>query len=289
MKTSAFVRQRRHTLYFLDEIRIYSPVFIDTEIDMSSVKAHRDAAQEQGQHVSLTAYVVYAAARALAAHPEANIALRGRLMPRVARYQTVNVKLTLDKTIGGQRVVLATVIQAADTAGLATIQQQIDHFRQGDPDQMPEWNALRLLHRLPWPIGRLIFSQVMRSLRQRPLRVGNLAITSLGHRPVDGFQSVGGPTITLGVGRVLERPTARDGQIIVAPIMRLSLAFDHRAIDGAETADLLSDIKAGLENFTEGPTSLADAPSGIVTAESRISTSALWLLASIFRNGAVVT
>jgi pyruvate/2-oxoglutarate dehydrogenase complex dihydrolipoamide acyltransferase (E2) component len=259
MKTAAIPRQRRHTLYFLKEIRVFSPVFIDTEIDMSSVQRHRRAEREGGQHVSLVAYVVYAAARGLAAHPEANVALRGRLMPRVIRSQGVNAKLTMDKTIGGQRAVLATVIPNADTAGLATVQQQIDHFRKGDPDRMPEWSAARLLHRMPWPLGRVVFRL---AVRLRPLLPGTLAITSLGHRPVDGFQSVGGTTVTLGVGRVLERPVARDGQVIIAPVMRLSLAFDHRAIDGAEAADLLADIKAGLEDFASGPTSPADARDG---------------------------
>jgi pyruvate/2-oxoglutarate dehydrogenase complex dihydrolipoamide acyltransferase (E2) component len=269
MKTAAIVRQRRHTLYFLKEIRVFSPVFIDTEIDMSSVQRHRRAEREAGQHFSLVAYVVYAAARALAAHPEANVALRGRLMPRVLRSQVVNAKLAMDKTIGGQRAVLATVIPNADTAGLATIQQQIDHFREGDPDRMPEWSAARLLHRMPWPLGRVVFGL---AVRLRPLLLGTLAITSLGHRPVDGFQSVGGTTVTLGVGRVLERPVARDGQVVVAPVMRLSLAFDHRAIDGAEAADLLADIKAGLEDFASVPTSSADARdgarNGTVTKES---------------------
>jgi hypothetical protein len=54
--------------------------------------------------------------------------------------------------------------------------------------------------------------------------------------------------------------------------MRLSLAFDHRAIDGAEAADLLADIKAGLEDFASVPTSSADARdgalNGTVTKES---------------------
>jgi pyruvate/2-oxoglutarate dehydrogenase complex dihydrolipoamide acyltransferase (E2) component len=261
MKTFAFPRQRRHTLYFLDEIRSISPVFIDTEIDMSSVQEHRRAEREGGQRISVVTYVVDAAARALTAHPQANVGLRGRLNPRVARYQVVNVKVTLDKTVGGQRVVLATVIPSADTAGLATIQRQIDHFKQGDPDRMPEFSAARLLHRLPWPIGRVAFSLVARSLRRRHVLLGTLAVTSLGHGPVDGFQSVGGTTVTLGVGRVLERPVARDGQVVVAPIMRLSLAFDHRAIDGAEAADLLSDIKDGLENFAAGSASSIDARS----------------------------
>ncbi|MDW6056962.1 2-oxo acid dehydrogenase subunit E2 [Streptomyces sp. FXJ1.4098] len=38
----------------------------------------------------------------------------------------------------------------------------------------------------------------------------------------------------------------------IAKVMRLSLAFDHRVIDGAEAADVLTDIKDGLETFDGG-------------------------------------
>jgi pyruvate/2-oxoglutarate dehydrogenase complex dihydrolipoamide acyltransferase (E2) component len=41
----------------------------------------------------------------------------------------------------------------------------------------------------------------------------------------------------------------RDGALAVAPLMRLSLAFDHRVIDGAEAADVLTEIKDGLEGY----------------------------------------
>jgi pyruvate/2-oxoglutarate dehydrogenase complex dihydrolipoamide acyltransferase (E2) component len=94
---------------------------------------------------------------------------------------------------------------------------------------------------------------VARSPRRRTDVLGTLAVTSLGHRPVDGFHSNGGTTITLGVGRVLDRPVVRGAEIVSAPVMRLSLAFDHRVIDGAEAADVLGDLVAALEDFSGDP------------------------------------
>jgi pyruvate/2-oxoglutarate dehydrogenase complex dihydrolipoamide acyltransferase (E2) component len=40
----------------------------------------------------------------------------------------------------------------------------------------------------------------------------------------------------------------REGRIVVAPVLRLSLAFDHRVIDGAEAADVLTEVKEALES-----------------------------------------
>jgi pyruvate/2-oxoglutarate dehydrogenase complex dihydrolipoamide acyltransferase (E2) component len=196
-------------------------------------------------------YVLHAAARVLAAHPEANAAMRGRIRPRVAHYPDVNGKITLDKTLNGQRVVLSTVLHGLQDATLPDIQTALEHFRDGDPATMPEFAATRMLQRLPWPLAPALFRLGVRPLARRSTMMGTFAVTSLSHRPVDGFYSVGGTTITLGLGQVAERPVARAGRVVVAPTMRLSLTFDHRVIDGAEAADILTEIRDGLQTMTE--------------------------------------
>ncbi|WP_432969504.1 2-oxo acid dehydrogenase subunit E2 [Dactylosporangium sp. CA-233914] len=246
MTISPVTRARRHTLFFLREIRAFAPVFLDTDIDMTAVRAHRSAARTAGEHFSVVAYILQVAGRVLAAHPEANAAVHGRKM---ARYPEVSGKLTLDKELDGRRVVLACVLRDLDTATLPRIQQQIDHHRRGDPHDMPEFAAVRRLHRAPWPLAAAVFRLGFRPLRRRAALFGTFAVTSLGHRPVDGFYSVGGTAITLGVGQIADRPVAVDGRVAVAPVMRLSLTFDHRVIDGAEAADILAEIKHGLETY----------------------------------------
>jgi pyruvate/2-oxoglutarate dehydrogenase complex dihydrolipoamide acyltransferase (E2) component len=236
--------QRRHTLYFLREMRSFAPVFLDTEVDMSEAKAART-----GNRWSTVTCVLYVAARVLAGHPEANAAVLDGIKPRIARYPGVHGKVTLDKTLDGHRIVLAAVLRDLDHASLDDIQRQLEHFRDGDPATMPEFAALRKLHSVRWPGAYRAFRKVVRPLDRRSMIWGTFAVTSLGHRPVDSFHSVGGTTITLGLGQVTDRPVARGGKVVIAPVMRLSLAFDHRVIDGAEAADVLGELKHGLEHF----------------------------------------
>jgi pyruvate/2-oxoglutarate dehydrogenase complex dihydrolipoamide acyltransferase (E2) component len=245
--------ERRHTLFFLHEVRAFAPVFIDTEVDMTTVLACQAAAGRQGTRYSVVSYVLWSVGRVLAEHPEANAAIRGRLRPRVLRHSTVNAKVALDKTMGGQRVALSAVLRDIQRATLDDIQRQVAHYRDGDPERMPEFAAVRRLHRRPWLSGLRRFRKVARPLGKRAYVFGTVAVTSLGHRPVDGFHSVGGTTITLGLGRVVDRPVVRAGEITVAPVMRLNLAFDHRVIDGAEAADVLAALKQSLESFTAEP------------------------------------
>lgn len=273
MNVEPAARERRHTLHFLEQARAFSPVFLDTEVDMTAVVAHRAAAKEAGARYSVVAYVLYAAARALAAHPEANAAIQRGRTARIARYGSVNGKLALDKTVNGRRVVLSAVLPSLQQAGLAEIQRKVDRYRDADPATLPEFAGVRMLHRLPFGVGARVFRAGMRSLRRRPGMMGTFAVSSLGHRPVDSFHSVGGTTVTFGVGRIVDRPVVVGGagsggeggagasRVGVAPVMRLSLSFDHRVIDGAEAADVLADVKDALERF--------DAPVGPAAAAGR--------------------
>ena len=54
-------------------------------------------------------------------------------------------------------------------------------------------------------------------------------------------------TGVLGMHNIVERPIAREGQVVIRPIMYLALSYDHRIIDGKEAVSFLKTIKDCLE------------------------------------------
>jgi pyruvate dehydrogenase E2 component (dihydrolipoamide acetyltransferase) len=52
----------------------------------------------------------------------------------------------------------------------------------------------------------------------------------------------------LGLGKIDDRPVVRNGQIVIRKMMPLSLAFDHRVIDGVEAGRFLGVVIRHLEN-----------------------------------------
>ncbi|MEW9677473.1 dihydrolipoamide acetyltransferase family protein [Lentibacillus sp. L22] len=52
----------------------------------------------------------------------------------------------------------------------------------------------------------------------------------------------------LGIGRIAEKPVVRDGEVVVAPVLALSLSFDHRVIDGATAQLAMNQIKRLLND-----------------------------------------
>lgn len=83
------------------------------------------------------------------------------------------------------------------------------------------------------------------------LKGATFTVTNLGSFGIEGFTPVLNPPQTgiLGVNTVVMRAKEENGQIIYYPAIGLSLTFDHRALDGADAARFLQDLKKWLENF----------------------------------------
>jgi len=56
----------------------------------------------------------------------------------------------------------------------------------------------------------------------------------------------------LGMHAIQDRPVARDGQVVIRPMMYLALSYDHCIIDGREAVSFLKKIKEYLENVDDG-------------------------------------
>ncbi|WP_434597772.1 2-oxo acid dehydrogenase subunit E2 [Streptomyces sp. A5-4] len=255
--TTRTERRRRHTLYFLEWSANQRPVHLDTDIDMTRIQAHRAAARAQGVHYSVVGYLLHSAGRTLARYPEANAVMApgwpGLLRPpRTVRFDGVTAKLALDRPVEGERTVLSALVPEVQTASLREIQQHIDRYRGEQAAELPEFKGVRMLGKLPVLLGRAAFAAALRDPRKRPGIFGTVSVSSLGHRSVDGFHSSGGTAVTLCAGRVTDRAVVRDGRVVPAPMMRLGLTFDHRVIDGAVAADVLSDLRYSMEDFDDG-------------------------------------
>lgn len=78
---------------------------------------------------------------------------------------------------------------------------------------------------------------------------GTFTISNLGMFGVEQFTAVLNPpqVAILAVGAVKEEPVVTDGELEIAPILRMMLTCDHRAIDGADGAQFLQTLVALIE------------------------------------------
>ena len=52
----------------------------------------------------------------------------------------------------------------------------------------------------------------------------------------------------LGLHRIEDRPVARNGEVVIRPMMYIALTYDHRLIDGREAVTALKIIKEAIED-----------------------------------------
>jgi pyruvate dehydrogenase E2 component (dihydrolipoyllysine-residue acetyltransferase) len=79
---------------------------------------------------------------------------------------------------------------------------------------------------------------------------GTFTISNLGMFGVEQFVAVLNPpqAAILAVGAAVDTPVARDGAVVVRPMLTMTLTVDHRAVDGAEAADFLRTVKQLVED-----------------------------------------
>jgi len=56
-----------------------------------------------------------------------------------------------------------------------------------------------------------------------------------------------GTTAILSVGRAQQKPIVADGELVIAPVMPLSLSYDHRVIDGGLGRRFMAEVMENLE------------------------------------------
>ena len=184
---------------------------ITMEVDMSNAVKLRERV-----HVSYTDMLVKTVAKASAEHPIMNSTLE---KGKIKVFADINVGVA----VATERGLIVPVIHNADKKTLEDIalvsKELIEKAKQG-------------------------------RLTKEELTGGTFTITNLGMYGVDVFTPIVNPpeTAILGVGRVVERPVVEDKKMVVRPVMRLSLTFDHRVVDGAPAAQFLQKIKNFLEN-----------------------------------------
>lgn len=187
--------------------------FIIVDVDMTNAVKLRNKGQ-----ASYTATLIYAVARALREHPTVNSTLADG---KIQVFEDINIGVAVSTEKG----LVVPVVQNADKKQLAEISSELQ-------DLIEKARSARLL--------------------KEQLTGGTFTLTNLGMYGVDMFLPIINPpeAAILAAGRTVEKPVVADSherEIVVKPMMRLTLAYDHRVIDGAPASEFLRRTKEIIE------------------------------------------
>lgn len=89
-----------------------------------------------------------------------------------------------------------------------------------------------------------------KKLQPSEMEGSTFTVSNLGMFGITEFTSIINQpnSAILSVGAIIQKPVVRDGQIVVGHTMKVTLACDHRTVDGATGADFLQTLRTFLEN-----------------------------------------
>lgn len=191
------------------------------EVDMSGImtlrKQHQDAFTERyGIKLGFMSFFVKAAIDALVAFPAINAEIQGN---EIVYHNYYDIGIA----IGGGKGLVVPVLRNAERMGFAEIELAIGDFaKRAQNGQLS-----------PQELTGGTFTISNGGV------YGSLLSTPIVNPPQSGV---------LGMHAIQDRPVARDGQVVIRPMMYLAMTYDHRIVDGREAVSFLKRIKDCIEN-----------------------------------------
>ncbi len=187
------------------------------EVDVTELVAHRkkfkERASEKGIKLTYLPYVVKALVSTLKEFPEFNRSFEDATSEIIQKHY-YNIGIAADTEKG----LLVPVIKHADRKSIFSISAEINELATKARD------------------GKLA---------PHEMKGASCSITNIGSAGGQWFTPViNHPEVAiLGIGRISEKPIIKNGEIVAAPVLALSLSFDHRMIDGATAQYALNHLK----------------------------------------------
>lgn len=196
--------------------------------------------------VSWTGFVIATVARTIAAHPEVNARRVGN---RVLYFERVDVGATVEREVRGERVLTAVTIRDADHKSCSRISEELHQAKLGLIEE-PTSGLLSVVARLPGPVRRKVMQGGARIPRVAATFQPAVGVTSLGMFSHGGGWGIPFAPLTLivTVSGIVDRPAVRNGQVVVRPMMPLTLTFDHAVVDGAPAARFAGTLRELTES-----------------------------------------
>ena len=190
------------------------------EVDMSAVADLRKTWGEafQRKHevkLGLMSFFVKAAAAALHAFPQVNAEVRG---DDIVYRNYCDIGIAVSSGHG----LVVPILRSAERMGFAEIEKAITEFARRAND-----NTLK-----PEDLDGGTFTITNGGV------FGSLVSTPIVNPPQSAI---------LGLHAIQDRPVARDGQVVIRPMMYVALTYDHRIIDGREAVLFLHRVKDAIE------------------------------------------
>ena len=193
--------------------------FLRSTVDMTRSLAARkrvnDLLESAGEKISINDFILKATAAALERHPEANAQWLGDAIRR-------HYRVHLGVAVAVEDGLITPVVRDANRKGLVQISREVRELAARGKEKR---------------------------LQPEEYTGSTFSVSNLGMFGIHEFTGVINPPEAgiLAVGGIEETPVVEAGDVVVRPLMKVTMSCDHRVIDGATGARFLQTLKEMLE------------------------------------------
>ena len=190
--------------------------YLNIEVDMDNVIAARKQINEIAESkISFNDIIVKAVAMALRKHPQVNSTWTDKEM---ILHGDIHIGVAVAVPDG----LVVPVVRNADHKSLSQISEEVKDLATRSRD---------------------------RKIKANEMEGSTFTVSNLGSYGIESFTSIINQpnSCILSVGAIVEKPVVKSGQIVVGNRMKLSMACDHRTVDGATGSLYLQTLKQYLE------------------------------------------
>jgi len=202
----------------LGESKFTAPhYYLNIEVSMDNAKESRVQINAlPDTKISFNDMVVKACAMALRKHPQVNTTWNGD----TTRY---NHHISIGVAVAVEDGLVVPVLKFTDQMGLSQIGTAVKD---------------------------LAGKARNKKLTPAEMEGSTFTVSNLGMFGIESFTSIINQpnSAILSVGAIIEKPVVKEGQIVVGSTMKLTLACDHRTVDGATAAQFLQTLRSFIEN-----------------------------------------
>lgn len=189
-------------------------LFMEVNMD-AAIEARKSMNTLPDVKISFNDMVIKAAAMALKKHPQINSSWKG---DSILHHGAINIGVAVAIPDG----LVVPVVKNADQKSFSQISAEVKD---------------------------LAGKAKGKGLKVNEMEGSTFSISNLGMFGIESFTSIINQpnSCILSVGAIIEKPVVKNGQIVVGNTMKLSMACDHRVVDGATGAEFLQTLKQYLE------------------------------------------
>jgi len=218
--------------------REQSNIHAVVEVDISKPRRlMQDVKERTGESLSLTAYVTTCLARTVSEYPNFNSFRKGR---NLVILDDVTISVLVEREINGEVIPENLGLRAAQTKTYQQIQEEIRAAQEHASDNLGTLSGITWLKFIPGFLFRMFVKIASQNIRMME-RYGAIGVTAVGmfgskNQALWLLPIVGGATVGVAVGGIVERPCVNDGQLASHEHLCLTITFNQDIIDGAPAA-----------------------------------------------------